>query len=342
VAMKLNLKERLEENVAIYFIVAMIVSFGSGFGAYEIILKLSKLETIQQDSYVLKKDFSNYNIEWDQTKRLYVLRSTDNAVLKATIDDDISQLAKTGSNIRSLTYHQFKLLRSQALDKLKKKKVPVYVEDILKNTKSELNIASESKSMSSLLISLNNQIMSKYFSEREIILNAINTKERISLERHKLMEAQWTPPSYTNIANLNLKERQIESINIYIEISTIRTRDIIEMEWTPILIAKLAKNKRFLQALREGKNINERLDIFNNVFTNVFDHVNNKYELLNETVTDQHHELINFIDAAFIDLISGKSDAQAFNSSIDNLRLEKVKEMNLLFQKFRVESLQAS
>jgi hypothetical protein len=331
----INLKKRLEENVVIYFIAAMIVSFGSGFGAFEIILKLSKLETVRQDSYVLKKDFSNYYVDWDQTKRLYVLRRTDNAVLEATINDNIYQLAKTGSNIRSLTYHQFNLLRSQAISELKQKHVPVYVKDILNNSKSELNITSESNSMSLLLISLNNQIMSKYFSEREKTLRDINNKERVSLDRHKLMEAQWTPPSYANIANLNLKERQIELANTQVEISRIKIRDFIEVKWTPSFIEKVAVNRVFNEDLRKAKEVKERLEIFNDVFTEIFNQVNKKYESLDELITAQQFELINSIDAMFIDLISGKTDVQAFNSSIDKRRMEKINELDSLIQKLR-------
>lgn len=330
--MKKNIRKRIEENAIIFFIGAMIVSFGSGFGAYKVILDLSKLDTVQQNSYVLKEDFSNFFVEWDQAKRQYVLRHTDNFVLEATSGDNIIQLEKIGSKIRNLTYHQYKLLRSQALDKLIRKQVPNYVSDVLENTQDELSNAAESKYMNPLLLSITNEILSQYFNEREKVLGAINSKERAALDKHKLVAAQWTPPSYANIANLNLKERQIELVKTQVDISRIRVRDFIEIEWTPVFLQKVSYHKQFLHDLNNAMGVKERLDIFNDLFDAVFIQVNEKYESLDSIITKQQYDLLSTIDSAFIELISGKVGVSEFDSVIDTQLNEKVRDLNMFIE----------
>ncbi len=51
-----NIKETLEKNLVIFFLSAIFMGYAAGFGSYQAILEVAKLDTVQRDAYVLKSN----------------------------------------------------------------------------------------------------------------------------------------------------------------------------------------------------------------------------------------------------------------------------------------------
>jgi hypothetical protein len=52
----MSLKQRIEESPVIYFLGALVTGYLAGFGTYDAILRIAKLDTVQQGAYMLQKD----------------------------------------------------------------------------------------------------------------------------------------------------------------------------------------------------------------------------------------------------------------------------------------------
>lgn len=339
----MSIKEKIENNAAIFFMGAMVVGFISGFGAFTIILDLSNREIVQQDSYVLKEKFSNYLVEWDIVKKQYVLRPTKEVLIEAPSPDNITRLERTEAQIRHLTRLQYKILRSRRLDEFIRIETPIVIEKVLKDSSFELYSEKEPKTISSLLILLGREILPKHNNKREELLNTINSEEKDALEKLKVSGSNWLPASYENIAKLNLQERQLELVSTQLDISRIQVREFIHKEWIPLSLEKFSKDPFFLDYFKKAQDDMERLDILTVVFIEIFALADEKYDSLMSPIDEQQAKIMKFIESQFGE-ISGEDSVSEIDRDIEheligileNLDKSLEKEMEMLQKEMKM------
>lgn len=59
----MSLKEKIENNLVIFFLSALLTGFGAGLGAYRGALEIARLDTVTKNSYVLKDELEAKYVE---------------------------------------------------------------------------------------------------------------------------------------------------------------------------------------------------------------------------------------------------------------------------------------
>lgn len=84
----MRLKERIESNLAIWFLGTLVAGFLAGLGSYKAILEIAHLDVVSQNSYVRKDELEARYVD----KSTFDVLKLENAQLKETL----SQQAITG------------------------------------------------------------------------------------------------------------------------------------------------------------------------------------------------------------------------------------------------------
>jgi hypothetical protein len=63
-------EQRIKENAGIWFLGALLMGFGSGFGAYKVIIEVAQLDSVGKGQYVLREELSKNYVSRDDYERL--------------------------------------------------------------------------------------------------------------------------------------------------------------------------------------------------------------------------------------------------------------------------------
>lgn len=77
----MSLKEKIENNLVVFFLGALLTGFLVGVGAYKAILEIAQLDVVAENSYISKRDLETSFIE----KSAYDLIKSENIKLKEAV-----------------------------------------------------------------------------------------------------------------------------------------------------------------------------------------------------------------------------------------------------------------
>lgn len=335
----MKLRDRIEENIVVWFLGTVVVSFGGGFGAYQAFLESARMDVVSQGTYIKLELVTDQVIRWDPEIAQYVSDSTKDSYVKVIPQKDLPILSYLESENRRLLRYRFQQAKAQIIQSSRKD----VVTEILK-VSSEAFGQVRGKDLTSLLLKEGEVAIFKFRIKREELLRNVAQQEQQAMDRANQGFARLFPPGPVSAALLNLRESMRKVVRVNGEGIRDRVASFLEEKWVPIFLARFVDDtqEEFSDMLEgEGKEVAEEVSYWMTVVLNKSE--SKESELLEEVEIWEERSLkkVDYIFSSELltspnpDLSQASSMLARFHEEADKLNMSILSELERKIDKLR-------